>query len=70
LNNHEVRDAVCQNCISPEERKRRIREIFGRPTIPHEPPVEFAPAAPESKPVKPSQTTSDDQAEGDAGKPS
>jgi hypothetical protein len=30
LKNPEVRDLVCQNYISPEERRARIREIFGR----------------------------------------
>jgi len=29
LKNPEVRDAVCRNYISPEERERRMREIFG-----------------------------------------
>ena len=29
LKNPEVRDLVCQNWISPEERERRMREIFG-----------------------------------------
>jgi hypothetical protein len=29
LKNPEVRDMVCQNYISPEERERRMREIFG-----------------------------------------
>jgi hypothetical protein len=31
LRNPEVRDLVCQNYISPEEREARSREIFGRP---------------------------------------
>ena len=30
LKNPEVRDLVCQNYVSPEERERRMREIFGR----------------------------------------
>jgi hypothetical protein len=58
LKNPDVHDAVCQNWKSPEERARRIREIFGRPPIEPEPSVESAPATPESNPVKPSQTTS------------
>ena len=29
LKNPEVRDMVCQNYVSPEERERRMREIFG-----------------------------------------
>lgn len=31
LKNPEVRDLVCQNWASPEERERRLREIFGLP---------------------------------------
>jgi hypothetical protein len=27
---HQVRDCICQNWISPEERKRALREIYGR----------------------------------------
>jgi len=29
LKNSELRDLVCQNWVSPEERERRMREIFG-----------------------------------------
>jgi hypothetical protein len=29
LKNPEVRDLVCQNYVSPEERERRLRAIFG-----------------------------------------
>jgi hypothetical protein len=32
LKNPEVRDFVCQDYISPEERERRLREIFGLAT--------------------------------------
>jgi hypothetical protein len=62
LNNPEMRDLVCQNYVSPEERERRMREIFGLPPKspePLEPPVESAAAGGESNPVKPSQTESD-----------
>ena len=58
LKNPEVRDAVCQNYVSPEEREARIREIFGRPPKPPEPPETAAPGGDESSPVKPSQTIS------------
>ena len=51
--NQKVRDWICQDWVSPEERKRRLREIFGLP------PEEAAPTAPESNPVKPSQIESD-----------
>lgn len=54
--NPQVRDWMMQDKISPEERSRRIREIFG---LPPEPPEEPAQATPESNPVKPSQTESD-----------
>jgi hypothetical protein len=54
LENPAVRDMVCQDYVSPEERERRMREIFGRPPIP---PVAAAPDGDESNPVKPSQTT-------------
>ena len=30
VKNPEVRDLVCQNYVSPEERERRLRKIFGR----------------------------------------
>ncbi len=51
--NQKVRDWICQDWVSPEERKRRLREIFGLP------PAEEATTAPESSPVKPSQTEPD-----------
>lgn len=53
--NPQVRDWIGQTWTSPEERERRLREIFGRPPAdsPH-----AASAAPESNPVKPSQTES------------
>lgn len=54
--NPQVGDWICQAWISPEERERRLREIFGRPP---EPPKEVSSTAPESNPVKPSQTESD-----------
>jgi hypothetical protein len=55
LKNPEVRDLVCQNYVSPEERERRLREIFGRPP---KSPAESAPAGGGSNRVKPSQTNS------------
>jgi hypothetical protein len=54
--NPAVRDVVCQNWISPEERRARIREIFGRPPKPPEPSEAAAPDGDESNPVKPNQT--------------
>ncbi len=51
--NPQVRDWICQAWISPEERARRIREIFGRPP---EPPEGSGSTVPQSNPVKPSQT--------------
>ena len=38
LKNPDVRDAVCQNYVSLEEREARLREIFGRPPIQPESP--------------------------------
>ena len=54
--NPEVRDLICQDWISPEERERRLRVIFGL-----EPKTTVAGATdePGSNPVKPSQTESD-----------
>lgn len=46
LKNPEVRDLVCQNYVSPEERERRMRAIFGRS------PLETGSTAAESNPVK------------------
>jgi Protein of unknown function (DUF3486) len=56
LKNPEVRDLVCQNWVKPEERERRMREIFG---LSPKPPVPAASASPESNLVKPSQTKKD-----------
>jgi hypothetical protein len=59
LKKPEVRDMVCQKWVSPEERERRLREIFGlSPKTPEtpEPPGE-AVSDGKSIPVKPSQTT-------------
>ena len=55
-----VRGWIMQDWTSPEERARRIREIYGRPPLPPEPPeptTTDGPATAESSPVKPSQTT-------------
>lgn len=51
--NPAVREWIQQDWISPEERARRIREIYG---LPPEPPQAAASVTPESNPVKPSQT--------------
>jgi hypothetical protein len=51
-----VRDLVSQNWISPEERERRLREIFGRAPRSSEPPESAAPGGDGSNPVKPGQT--------------
>ena len=59
LKNPEVRDLICRDYVSPEERERRLREIFGLAPKPPEPPLESATAASGSNPVKPSQTESD-----------
>ena len=53
LKNSAVRDLVCTNWISPEERERRLRAILG---LPPEPPEPAAPDGAESNPVKPGQT--------------
>ncbi len=47
-----VRDWICQAWVTPEEGRRRMREIFG---LPPEPEADV-PTAPESNPVKASQT--------------
>lgn len=56
LKNPEVRDLVCQDYVSPEERERRMREIFGLEPRPLEPPEAAASDGNESNPVKPGQT--------------
>jgi hypothetical protein len=53
VENPRVRDWVCEAWLSPEERDRRLREIFGIETREGEP----SPAEPESNPIKPNQTT-------------
>jgi hypothetical protein len=55
VKNPQVRDWICQNWVSPEERERRLREIFGRAP---KTPDEAATDGPESNPVKPDQTES------------
>ena len=57
LKNPEVRDLICQDYVSPEERERRMREIFGLSPKSPEPAEPAAPDGTESNPVKPSQTT-------------
>ncbi len=51
----EVRDWICQNRVSPEERERRMREIFG---LAPKKPAAAATNGPEPDPVKPDQTGS------------
>jgi hypothetical protein len=51
--NPAVRDWICQAWASPEERERRLREIFNRPP---EPPMKAASATNGSNSVKASQT--------------
>ena len=51
----EVRDWILKDWISPEERERRIREIYG---LPPKPADEVATDGAESNPVKPNQTES------------
>jgi hypothetical protein len=53
--NSTVRDLICQDNLSPEEKEARMREIFG---LSPKPPEKAAPAASGSIPVKPSQTQS------------
>lgn len=48
-----VKDWICQDWIPPKERRRRMREIFGRPPEPDD----EDPETPEPDPVKPGQTT-------------
>jgi hypothetical protein len=51
--NSQVRDWICQAWVSPEERKRRIREIFG---LPPEPTEAAASNASGSNPIQPNQS--------------
>ena len=55
-NNSKVREAICGESLSPEEREAAIHEIYGRPP---KPPVTAASADVESNPVKPNPTESD-----------
>jgi hypothetical protein len=57
--NPAARDLICRTWASPEERQRRLRELFGLTPKPPEPPEATAPDNGESNPVKPSQTESD-----------
>jgi hypothetical protein len=61
-----VRDLVCQDYVSPEERERRLREIFG---LPPKPPGAGASGVDESNPVKPSQTKTVGELEGESRNP-
>ena len=53
--NPAARDWICQAWASPEERQRRLREIFGLPPEPEADTPESPPSHPR---VKPSQTQS------------
>ena len=53
--NPQVRDWICQDWASPDERERRMREIFG---LAPKTPGEAAPGGREPKPVQPDQTKS------------
>lgn len=55
VRNPAVRSWMCQESVSPEERQRRLRELFGLAPIV---PEDALPTVAESSPVKPSQTTS------------
>ena len=65
--NPQVREWICRDWISPEERIRRLREIFG---LAPEPPEEADLSAPGSNPVKPGQTESDPVQPAQTGKTS
>ncbi len=54
--NTAVREAICGQCLTDEERVSRMRELFG---LSPEPEPEMAPTLPESDPVAPGQTESD-----------
>ena len=58
--NPAVREWILEDWISPEERRARIREIYG---LPPEPPEAAAAAVSGSNPVKPGQTESNQQPE-------
>jgi hypothetical protein len=53
--NPEVHDWICQDWVSLEERERRLRALFG---LEPKPPEEASTDEPESSPVKPNQTES------------
>ena len=53
--NPEVRDWICQDWVDPAERERRLRAIFG---LEINTPDEAATDGPESSPIKPNQTES------------
>jgi hypothetical protein len=58
LKNPAVRDLVCEDYVSPEERERRMREIFGLAPKPKGPPEADVPDSDGSNRVKPGQTSS------------
>jgi hypothetical protein len=55
VKNPQVRDWICQDWVSPEERERRMRELFG---LAPKSPDAAAAEAPKSSPVAPDQTES------------
>ena len=55
VKNPQVRDWICQDWVSPEERERRMRELFG---LAPKTPDAAAAEAPKSSPVAPDQTES------------
>src|ERR1017187_7620434 len=67
LKNPAVRDLICQDYVSPEERERRLRGIFGLEPKPRD---TAAWVGGESNPVKPSQTKTAGGMEGESRNPS
>ena len=55
VKNAEVRDWICQDWVSLEERERRLREVFG---LAPKTPGKAAADEPETSPIKPNQTES------------
>jgi hypothetical protein len=53
--NSQVRDWICGDWVRPEERERRLREVFG---LEPKTPDKAAPNGSEVTPVKPGQTPS------------
>jgi len=62
--NPDVRDCICGTWVNPEERKRRLRAILG--VVPGETAPSTQAATPESNPIKPDQTQSNQDEPGEA----